>query len=718
MAKNLKIKTVPSLMTTKWSQEYPYTDEGIKEGYIPNRESLVGCTAIAGSQVLKFHQWPKQAKGVLPSYNLYPEKDIDGFEYQWELMPDRLTTESSQSEITATSTLTLDAGLAAKSAFSLSTAGSITDMVSTFITNFGYDKNVCIVNVDKNSFDVDSAEIQHHLRKSIDNRMPVLIDIPRHAIVCDGYHENGDFYFNYGWGEELARRLSFDIINAQKLHFGIRPAESESLTAEKVLCDFNNLSPGDTGTVSISLINLSEKAYNGKVKAVLVDSTGLTRSTLSEDLPLSIESQQELGINIPVIFNEGLKFGDRHVRILYEAESGIFRPVRNNHDDIIQHIVKTERKVQNGLTLDGDISLPKEIESGDTFSVEFTLSSEISDLVNLCVFSVDNKLNFGKELGSQALVVDSGNTYKVVIDCDSTLLISDHVCSIGLAIRKNSSDEWGYYSMIADAKGNVQTPTIFCKNPSVVYGEDVLQLENLDLSKKLFTEEKLHGTLQFSVASAIEKEKMLFLRLSLTDANNSIHASETINVKLDGSQEYSKSFSLALPDVRQDTTFNLNAEYMRVSENDTYYYLSPGKEDVVNPVKITVFYRNYYDYICLDSDLKLDKVDLQVGDKFKVSANMITNIDSEHVGGFICTLQVIMRDHNAQEYNVGEYINAAISRDYVLNYEIDCTVPELIQGNYEVFLRAKDVTTANGSPNDKVRGVEESVIDTVEVKVN
>ncbi|ELE9727889.1 C10 family peptidase [Enterobacter kobei] len=712
------VKTVPSLMTTKWSQGYPYTDEGIKEGYIPSKDSLVGCTAIAGAQVLKFHQWPKKTKGVLPGYNLYPEKNIDGFEYQWALMPEQLTTASSEEEITATSTLTLDAGLAAQSAFSSSTAGSLSDMITSFVTNFGYDKNVCTLNVDENSFDMDTAEIESLLRENIDNKMPVLIGIPGHAIVCDGYDESGDFYFNYGWGERISRRYAFDYIQAQNLYFGLRPAVSESLGMEMLSCDFEELAPGEGGNVLFSLTNISNHNYNGNLKVVLVDSTGLTRSVISDELPVSINANDDCDFNVEVSFIEGLKYGDRYLQVVYQAEDGIYRPVRNQIDQIVQHKIKATRSRASGLTLVSDILLPSQVEEGDEFTVEFTLSSEIKGNVKVSVFSVDDHLNVGSELGTREYVVDAGEKFEMQVNCSSNFLLANHRSSVTLMINQSSIDESGYYSVIANDDGAILTSTIFCKNKGVEYGTDVLQMANFDLSKQLFTKEKLHGVLTYSIPSVLGTEPLLFLRVCLTDERDGIIESVDMNVSINGTGEFSENFTLSIPDVKQDAVFNLNAEYMRMSEPDEYYYLTPGLGGVVNPTKVTVYYRNFYDYIFLASDIKANNVALNIGDNFKVFAGMTMTMDSEILSGFLCTLQVIMEDANSHEYIVGDYERAAIARGSVINYEIGCVVPDLPVDNYKLFLRAVDLTTANGKPAYEIKGVNNDILNSVDVTVS
>jgi hypothetical protein len=155
----------------------------------------VGCAAVAMGQIMWYWQWP-----VKSSYRLY----------NWQLMPNILTSSSSSSQGNEVAQFLKDCADAASTSFnSWGSYATTNHIVDAFTNKFYYN---AVDKVKKNGWPFAWSKL---IRAEIDVGRPVLYrggaivdfdDITAsgdvHYFVCDGYSSDDPnyFHFNFGWG--------------------------------------------------------------------------------------------------------------------------------------------------------------------------------------------------------------------------------------------------------------------------------------------------------------------------------------------------------------------------------------------------------------------------------------------------------------------------------------------------------------------------------------
>ncbi|MDR2887520.1 MAG: thiol protease/hemagglutinin PrtT [Bacteroidales bacterium] len=191
----------------------------------------VGCGAVAMGQVMWYWQWPKTS-----TYRAY----------NWNLMPYKLTNQSTQAEGDEIANLLRDCGVAADMWYAC--AGSFTfpdDIQEALTDDFGF-KSARLVDRD------DWGLAWNNLIKTeIDCRRPViykgeksLLSTEKHYFVIDGYSATDTYYFhiNFGWrgadnGFFYLNNITPDGDNFNKRHtaiIGISPTYAENVNITDV----------------------------------------------------------------------------------------------------------------------------------------------------------------------------------------------------------------------------------------------------------------------------------------------------------------------------------------------------------------------------------------------------------------------------------------------------------------------------------------------------
>ena len=208
-----KSTQVDPLMTTQWSQSFPYNF------YCPydtvyNNYSAVGCVATAMAQIMRYHQWPEVGYGSHSyewSYYGTLSARFDTTHYHWDLMPNSLTSACSDAEINAVATLMYHAGVATEmmyhpegsAAYSFSTGGfDFPSAENALKSYFSYNPML----FSRHKGDYSDTEWDALMRAELDAHCPVLYSASEpylrsgHAFVIDGYDSTGMFHVNWGWG--------------------------------------------------------------------------------------------------------------------------------------------------------------------------------------------------------------------------------------------------------------------------------------------------------------------------------------------------------------------------------------------------------------------------------------------------------------------------------------------------------------------------------------
>lgn len=223
-------KAVITLLTTKWDQDVPYN---AWSPMISGRRSYAGCVATALGQILRFWRYPVQPKGTSSYYwrsgNDYLRVKYDTVTFNYNNMPDILTSSSPDSLIRETARFLYYVGLGVQMNFSPNGSGAYSPRVVSACNNyFKYDgtsqyleRDVSYPNNTGTVNSRDSAWV-NLLREEILARRPVYYDgtdpqgsgrdAAGHAFVCDGYNtQNDKFRFNFGWGNNSANYIWFNV---------------------------------------------------------------------------------------------------------------------------------------------------------------------------------------------------------------------------------------------------------------------------------------------------------------------------------------------------------------------------------------------------------------------------------------------------------------------------------------------------------------------------
>ena len=189
---------------TQWNQDYPYNYCCPEDPDGSGGHAIVGCLATAMSQLMRFWAYPAQGIG---SHCYYHEDygqicaDFGNTTYDWDNMPNKLSSSSSEAEMLATGTLCFHCGVTIDMGYgpdgSGGASGPIPGVMHTYF-------NYCdaIVQLSRNDFETETWKAM--VREQFDMGWPMYYggcqDGGCHAFVCDGYDDKDMFHFNLGWG--------------------------------------------------------------------------------------------------------------------------------------------------------------------------------------------------------------------------------------------------------------------------------------------------------------------------------------------------------------------------------------------------------------------------------------------------------------------------------------------------------------------------------------
>jgi len=187
----------PYLLTSSWDQGEPY-NRLCPEPWLPgcgNQFCSVGCTPLAGAQIMRYWAWPP--------------------DYDWVNMADRVFINSPQAQIDAVSQLCADVGSEAGATYCIVGFGCQTfcylannaaggDLLDAFEDHFRYNDEA-----DEEVRGTESPEEWfNYFKEQLNKNRPVPYELGAgfHVIVCDGWKEVGEmpdryYHMNYGWGE-------------------------------------------------------------------------------------------------------------------------------------------------------------------------------------------------------------------------------------------------------------------------------------------------------------------------------------------------------------------------------------------------------------------------------------------------------------------------------------------------------------------------------------
>ncbi len=200
---------VENICQTQWNQDSPYNLYAPEASNGPGGRCYAGCVATAMSQVMKRWNYPEHGTGS-HTYNAggwwgpyYPNlsADFGATYYDWDNMPEKIYSSSSQEQIEAVATLMYHCGVSVEMGFAYNGSGANSEDVPYAIQHyFSYSNQAEL----KRRDDYSLSQWQNMLKEQFNIGWPVYYsghsDSGGHAFVCDGYDDDDLFHFNWGWG--------------------------------------------------------------------------------------------------------------------------------------------------------------------------------------------------------------------------------------------------------------------------------------------------------------------------------------------------------------------------------------------------------------------------------------------------------------------------------------------------------------------------------------
>lgn len=229
------------LMTEKWGQGNTY--HPTYNLYCPvhwGRYCLSGCEPTAMAQIIHYWRFPKVGNGRKNYYETYT---IDGdpniytrnavtinfnqTHYEYELMPDELTSSSDSAAIKATALLAFHLGVTVDAQYGVSGTGAVPTVTpNAFSRYFKYKPSMY---VSRSQF--SDQDWMDTLRNELRHKRPIFYAGYRtdnegdveggHAFICHGYKPDDPHLFAFNWGWSGISDGWFDLSVVDGLYPGI-----------------------------------------------------------------------------------------------------------------------------------------------------------------------------------------------------------------------------------------------------------------------------------------------------------------------------------------------------------------------------------------------------------------------------------------------------------------------------------------------------------------
>ncbi|MBO7133457.1 MAG: C10 family peptidase [Bacteroidales bacterium] len=204
-------RSVNALVQTRWNQGSPYntfcpydTDEG--------ERTVTGCVATAMAQIMKYWNYPAQGNGSQTyTHSRYGELSVTfgSTTYDWSNMLNTYTNSATDAQKNAVATLMYSCGVAVKMSYGVSrtggsgavTVGPYNGTAEYAMENFFLYKNTL---EGRFRSDYEDTDWKNMIIADLDASRPIIYtgrgDGGGHCFICDGYNNNNQFHFNWGWG--------------------------------------------------------------------------------------------------------------------------------------------------------------------------------------------------------------------------------------------------------------------------------------------------------------------------------------------------------------------------------------------------------------------------------------------------------------------------------------------------------------------------------------
>ena len=261
------------LCTTKWNQDYPYNYYCPTNQAGPGGRVYAGCVATAMAQVMKFWNHPTQGQGQHTyNYGGSWSANFGATTYDWENMPNSISSSSPQVQIDAVATLIYHCAVSMNMQWSVNGSGAYSAEVPSAISSyFKYTNAAVYQNRDNFSY----TNWKSKLVESFDMGWPLYYSGQSsdggHAFVCDGYNDEGLFHFNFGWSGSGDGFFDFDEIDYNSSDgavFNYVPAEVYNNTAAAPTNLTVTPAPNNALSATLTWTNPSKYANNSTMSSI------------------------------------------------------------------------------------------------------------------------------------------------------------------------------------------------------------------------------------------------------------------------------------------------------------------------------------------------------------------------------------------------------------------------------------------------------------------
>ena len=224
--------SVAPLVRTTWNQTAPYNnlcpadsenDSSWYNGHVPT-----GCVATAMAQLMNYWEHPVRGFGshsyIPAAHPEYGEQyaNFGTTFYDWDNMKNNYSDGYIEEEANAVATLMYHCGVALEMDYTPDGSGSATQYTANALTNF-FDYDPTMSFKYKSSLYYGDTIVSYTddawirlLKTELNAERPMIYrgaggSSGGHAFICDGYDENENFHFNWGWG---GRYNGFFVIGA------------------------------------------------------------------------------------------------------------------------------------------------------------------------------------------------------------------------------------------------------------------------------------------------------------------------------------------------------------------------------------------------------------------------------------------------------------------------------------------------------------------------
>lgn len=701
------------LTTSQWIQSAPYNN------FV--KPYLVGCTALAIAQLMRANSYPAKGKGMINGIMAEdPKINIDGYVYRWDLMDDKALSEEARDAI---STMIGHVACAINTRFGLSSSSQLDflEEISALVDNFSYEDDISYISYkETNNFTdyIQQSTINDAVIENLQMGFPVLVDIPGHSTVCDGYMGDGVFSFNYGWGggSSYYYNLTNDMQGCKPvcIIFGIRPSSEPLLVAEKLLVTNNVLTQLSSSSVEVVIKNITDTSFEGHLNLVSCDKNNFKRNVISKNVNISLASGEESSLIIPIEMPIDISFGERYVEVMYLSKDGMMQKLKDSSNNILKEKVTINRHVCETLHLVNDVVIPTTIPYGSQIEVEIKIHSEIDEEKEFFLLLTDINTNIIKTLGSTIVRLDNGENSPFVIKGDFN----------EISVEQN-------YRVIIATKSEEVFP-VFEKLDLFESDVYILSEENysefFSLSKNIPLPDVLYSGATYPPSEVViqpivfEGNKLYDFYIEYLDVNGRIIRSNKKSYGVTELGEIKIDLNINPGQLNVDQShpvaeYSIRLTHSDFDDNENRYIIKPEDISVSNPALVNIFYRNPYDFMFLTKSIEVSKNEFNHLEQFDVTFSSQYMIEYSHLPSVeIVTFNVKLKDEDFNEYLIGSekgliYLNESFSN--TISSKVSEHIPS---GKYTLYVQIV-CDHYNDPLPEKVYGYTNEVLDGISITI-